>query len=101
MVVCYPNLIPSSLSSSMKKIDAIVVVEEVLHTPAYPRVGLSEPGGRGLGGLGTSRFWYLQILAGANYAPHITTYLPPEFLDLPTSLQNWRRSGGIPLLNGS
>ena len=56
MVVCYPNLIPSSLSSSMKKIDAIVVVEEVLHTPAYPRAGLSEPGG--LGGLGTSRFWH-------------------------------------------
>ena len=49
MVVCYPNLIPSSLSSSMKKIDAIVVVEEVLHTPAYPRVGLSESGVRGPG----------------------------------------------------
>ena len=47
MVVCYPNLIPSSLSSSMKKIDAIVVVEEVLHTPAYPRAGLSEPGAGG------------------------------------------------------
>ena len=85
----------------MKKIDAIVVVEEVLHTPAYPRAGLSEPGGPGAGAP-----WHLQILAPleigrGRLCPHITTYPSPEFLDVPTSLQNWRRSGGIPLLNGS
>ena len=41
----------------MKKIDAIVVVEEVLHTPVYPRAGLSEPSRGCLGP--PPRFWQI------------------------------------------